>query len=219
MPRGRVAVVGWSCGASRASERRACSTTPFREQAAFGSCGRSGRSQNRISRSRGCLSCCGRLSLESRSSPRFKRGRWRRPWAVRGRWIALRCMRRRSGSWRCWPRIGPVLCVVDDAQWVDPASSDALLFTARRLADDRVVVLFGAREGEATYFEARGFPNCARRPGRGGGGTTGAGILLVTACARSRHATRCGDGREPVGAGRDPRSLARAAAPGYRAAG
>ena len=30
---------------------------------------------------------------------------------------------------------GPVLCVMDDAQWVDPASSDALLFTARRLAD------------------------------------------------------------------------------------
>jgi DNA-binding CsgD family transcriptional regulator len=54
---------------------------------------------------------------------------------------------------------GPVLCVVDDAQWVDPASSDALLFTARRLADDGVVILFGAREGEATYFEARGIPD------------------------------------------------------------
>ena len=53
---------------------------------------------------------------------------------------------------------GPVLCVVDDAQWVDSASSDALLFAARRLADDSVVILFGARDGEATFFEARGVP-------------------------------------------------------------
>jgi DNA-binding CsgD family transcriptional regulator len=53
---------------------------------------------------------------------------------------------------------GPLLCVMDDAQWVDPASSDALLFTARRLADEGVVILFAARDGEATYFEGRGMP-------------------------------------------------------------
>jgi DNA-binding NarL/FixJ family response regulator len=52
----------------------------------------------------------------------------------------------------------PVLCMMDDAQWVDPASSEALLFTARRLADEGVVILFGARDGEATYFEGRGIP-------------------------------------------------------------
>ena len=33
---------------------------------------------------------------------------------------------------------GPLLCVMDDAQWVDPASSEALAFTARRLADEGV---------------------------------------------------------------------------------
>ena len=33
-----------------------------------------------------------------------------------------------------------------------------LLFTARRLADEGVVFLFGARDGEATYFEGRGVP-------------------------------------------------------------
>jgi DNA-binding CsgD family transcriptional regulator len=54
---------------------------------------------------------------------------------------------------------GPLLCVMDDAQWVDPASSDALLFTARRLADEGVVILFGARDGEAAYFEGRGVPD------------------------------------------------------------
>ena len=53
---------------------------------------------------------------------------------------------------------GPLLCVMDDAQWVDPASSEALAFTARRLADEGVLILFGARDGEATYFEGRGIP-------------------------------------------------------------
>ena len=53
---------------------------------------------------------------------------------------------------------GPLLCVMDDAQWVDPASSDALAFTTRRLSDEGVVILFGARDGEATYFEGRGIP-------------------------------------------------------------
>ena len=53
---------------------------------------------------------------------------------------------------------GPLLCVMDDAQWVDPASGDALAFTARRLADEGVLILFGARDGEAVYFEGRGIP-------------------------------------------------------------
>jgi hypothetical protein len=49
-----------------------------------------------------------------------------------------------------------VLCVVDDAQWVDRPSADALVFTARRLRAERLVILFGAREGEASRFEAAG---------------------------------------------------------------
>jgi DNA-binding CsgD family transcriptional regulator len=56
---------------------------------------------------------------------------------------------------------GPLLCVMDDAQWVDPASREALLFATRRLSDEGVVVLFGARDGEATYFEARGVAELA----------------------------------------------------------
>ncbi len=39
----------------------------------------------------------------------------------------------------------PVLCVVDDAQWLDPASTDALLFAARQLSADPVVMVFAAR--------------------------------------------------------------------------
>lgn len=39
----------------------------------------------------------------------------------------------------------PTLCIVDDAQWVDHASLQALAFVARRLAADPVVMIFAAR--------------------------------------------------------------------------
>jgi DNA-binding CsgD family transcriptional regulator len=40
----------------------------------------------------------------------------------------------------------PVLCVVDDAHWLDRASAHALAFVARRLGADRVCLLFGTRD-------------------------------------------------------------------------
>src|SRR5215204_4798237 len=52
--------------------------------------------------------------------------------------------------------VEPLLVVVDDAQWVDPESADALLFASRRLADDRVLVVFAVREGEERPFIAPG---------------------------------------------------------------
>jgi hypothetical protein len=48
----------------------------------------------------------------------------------------------------------PLLVVVDDEHWLDRSSQDALLFAARRLAADRVLVLFAARDGEERVFYA-----------------------------------------------------------------
>ena len=53
---------------------------------------------------------------------------------------------------RCLPRSrveAPLLCVIDDAHWIDRESLDALSFVARRLFADRVVPIFAARRTEA----------------------------------------------------------------------
>lgn len=41
-----------------------------------------------------------------------------------------------------------LVCLVDDAQWLDRASRDALVFAARRLHAEAVVMIFAARDGE-----------------------------------------------------------------------
>jgi DNA-binding CsgD family transcriptional regulator len=47
----------------------------------------------------------------------------------------------------------PLLVVVDDVQWLDAASADALRFATRRLFADRVAVIVAARHGEGRAFE------------------------------------------------------------------
>lgn len=51
----------------------------------------------------------------------------------------------------------PLVCLIDDAHWLDGESADALLFAARRLDAERVAMLFSARDAEGG-FSGRGLP-------------------------------------------------------------
>jgi DNA-binding CsgD family transcriptional regulator len=43
-----------------------------------------------------------------------------------------------------------LVCLVDDAQWIDDASADALVFAARRMSGERVLMVTAARPGPST---------------------------------------------------------------------
>ena len=51
---------------------------------------------------------------------------------------------------------GGLLCVVDDAHRIDAASAKVLTFVARRIGADSFSILFAARTGELTSFDASG---------------------------------------------------------------
>jgi DNA-binding CsgD family transcriptional regulator len=53
---------------------------------------------------------------------------------------------------------GPLLCLIDDAQFLDLASAEALVFSARRLAAEPLAMVFAARDGSARVFAAPGLP-------------------------------------------------------------
>ncbi len=51
---------------------------------------------------------------------------------------------------------GPLLIVVDDAQWLDTASWNALTLAGRRIADDPVLILLSMRDGTRTAARLAG---------------------------------------------------------------
>ncbi|MFI9552611.1 helix-turn-helix transcriptional regulator [Nonomuraea endophytica] len=52
----------------------------------------------------------------------------------------------------------PLLCLVDDAQWLDRPSAEALLFAARRLGAESTAMIFAARDGRPAFI-APGLPS------------------------------------------------------------
>jgi DNA-binding NarL/FixJ family response regulator len=58
---------------------------------------------------------------------------------------------------------GPVLVAVDDIQWLDPSSSDALLFAARRLSDEPIRFLVTRRTGRESDLERAMQPGLVER--------------------------------------------------------
>ncbi|MFB9196884.1 AAA family ATPase [Actinomadura verrucosospora] len=62
----------------------------------------------------------------------------------------------------------PLLCLVDDAHWMDGSSAEALLFAARRLDAEPIAVVFAARDAvapecAAPEFVAQGLPELRLR--------------------------------------------------------
>ncbi|MBB3082220.1 AAA family ATPase [Geodermatophilus sabuli] len=93
----------------------------------------------------------------------------------------------------------PVVAVVDDAHWLDEASAAALQFVARRLQNERVALLFGARTGDVGTFDTGDLPALDL----GGVDAAAAGALLsdragVPVPAEVRDALLAGTGANPL---------------------
>ena len=81
---------------------------------------------------------------------------------------------------------GPLLCLIDDAQFLDAASVEALVFCARRLVAEPVAILFAAREGTTRVFAAPGVPELVVE----GLGTEAAAKLLAASAPEASDPVR-----------------------------
>ncbi len=52
----------------------------------------------------------------------------------------------------------PVAVLVDDAQWLDGSTADALLFAVRRLVADPIAAVVAVRDGEPSFVDGAGLP-------------------------------------------------------------
>jgi DNA-binding CsgD family transcriptional regulator len=95
----------------------------------------------------------------------------------------------------------PVVCLLDDAHWMDQASADALVFAARRLGAEGVGLLFAARDAEPRGFDAPGLPEL-----RLGGLDSGAAARLLADAVPSAPAAGVAD-RLLAAAGGNPLAL------------
>jgi hypothetical protein len=91
----------------------------------------------------------------------------------------------------------PLICLVDDLQWLDSASTQVLAFVARRLHSESVGLVFGARQpGE----DLVGLPQLVLAGlGEEDALAAGLGASRAAGCAGAR-AHRRRDARQPIGA-------------------
>src|SRR5688500_13718531 len=59
---------------------------------------------------------------------------------------------------------GPVLVLADDLQWLDAPTVEAIVFTARRLRDEGIAMLLGARTGTGHEVDASGLEELCPGP-------------------------------------------------------
>ncbi len=83
----------------------------------------------------------------------------------------------------------PVAVLIDDAQWLDAPSAQALLFAIRRLVADPIAVLVAAREGEPSLLDGAGLPSVRIGGLSGADAATLLPGLDVAAVGRLREAT------------------------------
>ena len=86
------------------------------------------------------------------------------------------------------PKPAPLLLLIDDAQWIDPASSAALVFALRRLDAEPVGALVAVRTGEPSGFDGAGFDEFDLQ---GLDATSGIALLRTTGLVDERVAKQC----------------------------
>src|ERR1700730_2114915 len=107
----------------------------------------------------------------------------------------------------------PLLCLVDDAQWIDPESAVALGFVARRLHAERVVLVFADRAPSHQPSALSGIPELPIG-GLGGRAAVLDHVGKAERCRRHPHRRR--DERESAGPGRAGERAVTRAARGFR---
>ncbi len=99
----------------------------------------------------------------------------------------------------------PLVCVVDDVQWLDPESAAVLGFVARRLYAEQVVLLFAVREPADPLSALAGLPELAV-----GGLDEDAALELLSSLTPGRLSPAVG-ARIVAGTGGNPLALAEVA--------
>ena len=102
---------------------------------------------------------------------------------------------------------GPVAVLLDDAQWLDGSSAEALLFAFRRLVADPIAVLIAVREGEPSLLDGADLPTLRI----GGLSSDEAALLLrglTPAAIRRLHGATAGNPLALLELGSDAHELA-----------